>query len=222
MDKLIIIVNGIPLLLEGLIVTLELGAAFIALGLALGLAIAFAQVYGNRFITIFCAGFVQVFLGIPAMVLLFLFYFGLGEFGFNISAFAASVIAMGLRSAAYQSQVFRGAIQSIRSGQITAVKALGMNLFQRIRYVVLPQALRYSFAPWSNEYAAQIKDTSLCYAIGVTEIMREGRYIVVQTFGNAMLIYIIIALIYLGITYFGVWLLRYWEIKLRVPGFGIN
>jgi len=222
MDNLIIIEKGMPLLLKGLIVTLELGVAYIALGLVLGLAIAFAQVYGNRFMTIFCAGFVQIFLGIPAMVLLFLFYFSLSQFGFNLSAFAASLIAMGLRSAAYQSQVFRGGIQSIKSEQIIAAKALGMNLFQRIRYVVFPQALRYSLAPWSNEYASQIKDSSLCYAIGVTEMMRQGSYIVDCSFGNAMLVYISIALIYLIITYFGIWLLRCWEARLRVPGFEIG
>jgi polar amino acid transport system permease protein len=219
MEHVSVLLNGMPMLLKGLLVTLELGIGFISLGLIIGLILASGQVYGNRFLGWFCSGVVQVFRGIPAVPLLFLFYFGLGQLGVNFSAVGAALLAMGLRSGAYQSEVFRGAIQSVRSGQVLAVQALGMNLFKTIRYVIFPQALRYSLAPWSNEFAAQIKDVSLCYAIGVAEIMRQGRYIVTHTFGNAMLIYCTIALIYLGVVYSGLWLLRRWEARLRVPGF---
>lgn len=219
MNQLSVLINGMPLLLRGLAVTLKLGIGFIALGLVLGLLLALGQIYGNRLVRGLCSGFVQIFRGIPAMVLLFIFYFGLAHLNINLSAFVASMIAMGFRSAAYQCEVFRGAMQSIQSGQVVAVQALGMNLLQRIRYVVLPQSLRYCLAPWSNEFAAEIKDASLCYSIGVTEIMRQGRYIITATFGNAMLIYVTVALIFLGVTSIGLWLLRRWELKLQVPGF---
>ena len=219
MEQITVLINGMPMLFKGLVVTMKLGLSFIGLGLIIGLILASGKVYGNLPIRWACSGVVQVFRGIPAVPLLFLFYLGLDQFGISFSAFTASLLAMGLRSAAYQCEVFRGAIQSVRSGQVMAVQALGMNLFKRIRYVIFPQALRYSLAPWSNEFAAQIKDVSLCYAIGVTEIMRQGRYIVTNTFGNAMLIFLTIAFIYLGVVYAGLWLLRRWENTLRVPGF---
>jgi len=218
MNELVNVANGIGLLLKGLGVTLELGFSFIGLGLVLGLLLACGLIYGNRCIRPFCWAFVQFFRGVPAMVLLFIFYFGLAELNLNLSAFAAAVLAMGFRSAAYQCEVFRGAMQSIRSGQVVAVQSLGMNLFQRIRYVVFPQALRYCIGPWSNEFAAEIKDASLCYAIGIVEMVRQGRYIITATLANPMLIYMVVALIFLAVCSLGLWLLRKLELKLRVPG----
>ena len=134
MHQLNVLISGMPLLLRGLAVTLELGVSFILLGLVLGLLLAMGQIYGNRLIRSFCSALVQVFRGIPAMVLLFIFYFGFSHFNINLSAFAATIIAMGLRSGAYQAEVFRGAMQSIRTDQVIAVQALGMTLLQRVSF----------------------------------------------------------------------------------------
>ncbi len=189
-----------------------------AVGLVVGIPLALGQVYGRRGVVIFSSIYEQIFRSIPALVLLFLFFFGSSLLGVNISAFFSAILALGLRSSAYQSQIFRGAIQSIREGQMVAARSVGMSKFQAIRHVILPQALRLSIPAWSNEYSIVIKDTSLAYAVGVIELVREGRYIIVRTF-EPMLIYVTIALIYLVLTYAGNKLLGYLEEKSRIPGF---
>ena len=183
-----------------------------------GIPLALGQVYGGKGAAIFCSIYEQIFRGIPALVLLFLFFFGSSLLGLNISAFFSAILALGLRSSAYQSQIFRGAILSIKEGQMVAARSVGMSKFQAIRHVILPQALRLSIPAWSNEYSIVVKDTSLAYAVGVIELVREGRYIIVRTF-EPMLIYVTIALIYLVLTYTGNKLLRYLEEKSRIPGF---
>ncbi len=188
------------------------------LGLIVGIPLALGQVYGRRGVVIFCSIYEQIFRSIPALVLLFLFFFGLSLVGVNISALFSAILALGLRSSAYQSQIFRGAILSIKEGQMVAARSIGMSKFQAIRHVILPQALRLSIPAWSNEYSVVVKDTSLAYAVGVIELVREGRYIIVRTF-EPMLIYITIALIYLVLTYAGNKLLGYLEEKSRIPGF---
>jgi polar amino acid transport system permease protein len=198
MEQLYLIWQGMPSLLSGTLVTIELTIYFLALGFLLGILLALGRVYGPLYLQLLVIiPFERLFRAIPALVLLFLFYFGSSFFHINISAFMAAVLAMGLRSAAYQSEIFRGAIQTIGEDQMKAARSLGMNTLQSIRYVILPQALRLSIPSWANEYAVVLKDTSLAYAVGVTELLRQGRYIVARTFGNALLVYTVCALIYL-------------------------
>jgi polar amino acid transport system permease protein len=101
---------------------------------------------------------------------------------------------------------------------MTAARSIGMSKFQAIWHIILPQALRRSIPPWSNEYSSVVKDTSLAYAVGVIELVREGRYIIVRTF-EPMLIYITIAVIYFVLTYAGNRSLGYLEERLEIPGF---
>jgi len=99
-----------------------------------------------------------------------------------------------------------------------AARAIGMSKFKAIRHIIFPQALRLSIPPWSNEYSSVLKDTSLAYAVGVIELVRQGRYIIVRTF-EPMLIYIIIAFIYFLLTYAGNRLLGLLEEKVAIPGY---
>lgn len=199
-------------------VTLELTFLLLVVGLAVGILLALGQVYGGKGLVLLSSTYEQIFRSIPALVLLFLFFFGSSFVGLNISAFLSAVLALGFRSSAYQSQIFRGAIQSISQGQMIAARSLGMSKFQAIRHIILPQALRLSLPPWSNEYSSVVKDTSLAYAVGVIELVREGRYIIVRTF-EPMIIYITIAVIYFILTYAGNRSLGYLEEKLKIPGF---
>ncbi len=215
---MVLIWNSIPPLLKGTVVTLELTFLLLVVGLAVGIPLALGQVYGGRGVGILSSIYEQIFRSIPALVLLFLFFFGSSFLGLKISAFLSAVLALGFRSSAYQSQIFRGAIQSIKQGQMIAARSIGMSKFQAIRHIILPQALRLSLPPWSNEYSSVVKDTSLAYAVGVIELVREGRYIIARTF-EPMIIYITIAAIYFILTYAGNKSLGYLEEKLRIPGF---
>lgn len=223
MEQLYLIWQGMPSLLSGTLVTIELTIYFLALGFLLGILLALGRVYGPLYLQLLVIiPFERLFRAIPALVLLFLFYFGSSFFHINISAFMAAILAMGLRSAAYQSEIFRGAIQTIGEDQMKAAHSLGMNTLQSIRYVILPQALRLSIPSWANEYAVVLKDTSLAYAVGVTELLRQGRYIVARTFGNALLVYTVCALIYFILVFIGNQFLRFLEEKYKIPGYEIK
>jgi polar amino acid transport system permease protein len=213
------------LIVKGLPTTILLTLGLLGAGLLLGLPIAFLQVYGCRPLRWFCRGYEQVFRGIPALVLILIFHSGLSRsFDILLPAFVSALIALGLRSSAYQSQIFRGAIQSVSSGQMLAARSVGMTKVQAIRHVILPQAFRLSIPPWTNEYSSVLKDTSLASAIGVLELMKEGTLIFTRiqfTRGAEwiLVILILVALIYWVLTYIGNAGLGYLENRTRIPGF---
>lgn len=219
MDSLMLIWDSLPALLKGMLVTLQLTFAFLGLGFLVGIFIAFGQVYGNKLIKTVISVYEKVFRAIPALVLLFLFYFGAAFIGFKLSAFISACLAMGLRSSAYQSQIFRGAIQSVGKEQMMASRSIGMSQIKSIIYVILPQILRLSIPPWTNEFAIVLKDTSLVYALGITEMLRQGRYIIARTYGNSLLIYLTAAVIYFILVFAGSKFFSFLEKKFRIPGY---
>ncbi|WP_298666523.1 amino acid ABC transporter permease [uncultured Methanofollis sp.] len=221
MDIIIILLDWIPYLFLGLLQTLGLVLASLAVGLIFGLPMALGQIYGNRLIKSVISVYVWFFRGLPVIVLLFLFFFGIFP-SLNMSSvppFVVAVVVLGLRGAAYQSQIFRGAIQSISEGQMTAARSLGMTRFQAIRHVILPQALRIALPGWSNEYPTVLTDTAICYAIGVQELLTRATYMVAQTY-ITMPIYLAIAGVYILLNYAGMKALNMLEKKTSIPGFG--
>lgn len=219
-ENLLLIYQSLPYLLKGSIVTFKLIGGSLFLGLILGIPMAIGQVYGNKYIAGLISFYVWFFRGIPVLVLLFLFYFGLFMFlGFNLTAFTAAILVLGFRSAAYQSQIFRGSIQSIGEGQMLAARSLGMSKIQAIWNIILPQTLRISIPGWSNEYSIILKDSAVTYAIGLIEIITRGSFIAVRTY-KPMPIYLTCAVIFLILTYGGVKVLDLLENKVKIPGYG--
>jgi len=213
-----VVINNLPYLFEGLGVTIGLAVALLTLGLFAGLGLALAQVYGRPGLPLLATLIERLFRAIPAVVLLFLFYYGIAGF-YNISSFTAAVLALGLRSAAYQSQIFRGAIQSIPTGQMTAARAIGLSRASAVRAIILPQALRQATGPWTNEALSELKDTSLAYTIGVVELMRQASYIVSANYGHTLLVFSSAAFAYLVISLGMSAALNALNRKLAVPGF---
>lgn len=219
-ENLLLIYQSLPYLLKGSIVTLKLIGGALGLGFIIGIPMAIGQVYGNKYIAGLISFYVWFFRGIPVLVLLFLFYFGLFMFlGFNLTAFTAAILVLGFRSAAYQSQIFRGSIQSIGEGQMLAARSLGMSKIQAIWNIILPQTLRISIPGWSNEYSIILKDSAVTYAIGLIEIITRGSFIAVRTY-KPMPIYLTCAAIFLILTYGGVKVLDLLENKVKIPGYG--
>jgi len=208
----------IPMLLRASVVNIELLFTLLVIGFFIGTLVALLQVYGGRIFATVAYVYEWIFRGIPALVLLFLFYFGPSQFGWYISSFLAASLALGLRSSAYQSQIFRGAIQSIPTGQMLAARALGMSRTRAILHVILPQAFRLSIPGWSNEFASVVKDTTLAYAVGLNEIMRHAKIIMDRRYELAMAAFIMVALIFLVFTYTGNWILGRVERRVRIPG----
>lgn len=211
--------EALPYLLAGSLVTITVVLGAMAFGFALGLPLAIGQVYGNRLVRRVIGVHVWFFRGIPLLVLLFLFYFGLcSMLNINLSAFSVAIIVLGLISSAYQSQIFRGTIQSLSEGQLKAARALGMSDFKAVVFIILPQALRLAIPGWSNEYSIILKDSAVTYALGVAEIMARTHFVATRTYQHLPL-YIAAGLIYLVLTYIGIQLLLVLERKLRIPGY---
>jgi len=212
------LLKELPFLLKGVFVAVELLIAFMSLGFVIGIVLAVTEVYGNRWSSMVAVMIERFFRGVPAVVLLFLFYYGLSDI-YNVSSFTAATLALGFRTAAYQSQIFKGAIQTVGSGQMEAARAIGMSKFQAIWSIIFPQALRFGIGPWSNEFASELKDTSLAYTIGVVELLRRAKYIVSYTYGNALIVYGFCAILYLIMVRSGNTILYRIESKLQMPGF---
>ncbi len=214
------ILDSLPMLLRGAGVSLALVACAVTTGLVLGVPIGIGVVYGPRTLRAALWIFDRIFRGFPAIVLLFIAFFGLGSLpGVSLSPFAAVVLALGLRSAAYQGQIFRGALGMIDRGQGEAARALGMTFGSTLLSILLPQAARFSLPSLSNEYAIVLKDTALAFTVGVVELMSRGKFAAMRT-RETFAVYLAVAGIYLVLTYGGIAAFRLVELRTRLPGFG--
>lgn len=164
-----ILVNGLP---QTLVVT----AIGLFWGFLLGITLAIMRVYGGIELGWLASGYEKLFRGIPLLVLIYLFTFGIPF----LSALDGVVLALALRSGAYQSQIFRGAILSVNPGQMDAAYTIGMNRLKAFRYVLMPQALRLALPSWSNEYSVVIKDSSFAFEVGIIEMTRAAYYVSVS------------------------------------------
>jgi polar amino acid transport system permease protein len=182
--------------MSGLAVTIELTLLSLFLASVLAIIMAFGRSYGKQPLPLLILIYEKVFRGIPLIVIFILIYFGLAQIGILLDAFTAAIIGLALHSTAYQIQIYRSAINSISEGQIIAARSIGMSNLKAIRYILLPQMLRLSIPGWSNEFTIILKDTSIAIAIGVVELMRQGRYIIVREPQSALSILLVIALIY--------------------------
>jgi polar amino acid transport system permease protein len=201
-----------------------------ATGLIIGLPLAAIQIFGPRWSKALAALYVWFFRGIPIIVLLFLFYFGVFGFiekllktysGYNVALppFLASVTALGLVSGAYQSQIFRGTILSLHRGQFIAAKSLGFSTIGTVFHIILPQALRLAIPAWSNEYSILLKDSAVAYLLGTMEIMARIGHLVSITHRHVPF-YLLAGLLYFLLTHVGVVALKALERRTRIPGLG--
>ncbi len=218
-DGMAAVVEGFPYVLGGVGITLAVVGGALALGLALGLALALAQVYGPRWLRRLTGVYVWFFRGIPLLVLLFLFYFGvLAALQIELSPFTIAIVVLGLISSAYQSQILRGAILAVPAGQMKAARVIGMSDTQAIVRIVLPQALRLALPGWSNEYTVIMKDSAVTYALGVAELMARANHVASRTYQHLWL-YLMVGFIYLLLTYLGTQALRALEERVAMSGY---
>jgi polar amino acid transport system permease protein len=212
------LIESLPQLFEGLKTTLGLTIFSLILGSIFGILMAVGRVYGRKPLAFFIYIYEKTLRGIPLLVIFFIIYFGLSEIGLNLNAFNSAVLGLGLRSTAYQAQIYRSAINSIPAGQMVAARSIGMSKIKAIRYIILPQALRLSIPGWSNELTIVLKDTSIAFGIGVVDLMRQGRYIYSVNHELVLQILLIIALIYFVLVFSINKGLNYLEKKYKITG----
>lgn len=144
-------------------------------------------------------------------------YFGLPSFGIALSPFTASVLGFVLCNGAYNSEYIRGAIQSVKGGQLIAAQALGMTRRQAIWNIILPQALRRAIPGCSNEMIYLIKYSSLAYMLTYIELTGAGKIVAARSF-RYTLVFTVVGIMYLIMVSFASWLLSLLEKKLYIPG----
>jgi polar amino acid transport system permease protein len=215
-DKAYKVLSSIPYLLAGVGITLEITVIALALGTVAGLFLALCRVYGGGIFRHFAVLYSRVIRSLPLLVILFMLYF-LGSEIIDIPAFWAVILALAIHTSAYQSEIFRGAIQSISKGQMEAALALGMSKNQGIFSVILPQSLRRAIPYWANEATIVLKDSALAYVLGITELMRRSEYVSART-AQPMLTYIVVGFIYLVLTYAFTKSMTRVESRVRIPG----
>ncbi len=221
MDALRVVFDALPYVLGGSLVTIANVSIALCMGLVFGVPLAVAQVYGNKAVRRLVATYVWLFRGIPILVLLFLFFGLFVSLGLAAEPFIIACVVLGCTSTAYQSQIFRGAIQAISHGQLKAARALGMTDFQAIRHIILPQAMRMSIPGFANEFSILLKDSAICYVLGTQEIMARANFVASRTHEHLAL-FATAGLLYFVITLIGVRLLRMLEQKIYVPGYAIS
>jgi len=209
------LLESIKFILMGTYVTIAVIAVALPLGFIFGLLLALIHVYGSPLISRLTSIYSTVMRGVPPIVLLFLLFFVIAG-SINLSPFLAGSLALGIISSAYQLEIFRGAIQSVSSGQMIAARSIGMSRLKAVLYIILPQALRFAIPPWSNEVSTVIKDSSLVYALGVAEILRRSQFVAARTY-KPMLAFSVAALIYFLMTFIANRFLDEVERRTRIP-----
>lgn len=172
----------IAFILKGAIVSLELFAITAVFSIPLGILTAFGKISKNTILKAILSLYTWIFRGTPLLIQVFFTYFGLPALGISLNALTAASIAFILNYGAYFTEIFRGGILSVEPGQFEAAKALGMNYWQAMIRIVIPQAFRNALPSVCNESVILIKDTSLIAVIGVGDLLRASKEIVTKHF----------------------------------------
>ena len=134
--------------------------------------IATGRVYGNRVLRALFTAYVEVTRGTPILLQLFVIYYGLASV-VRLPAFIAALLGLGLNYAAYESEIYRGALLAVPRGQLEAARVLGLSNWQTLRLVRAPQAFRFALAPTTNDFVAMLKDSSLVSVLTVMELTKQ-------------------------------------------------
>ena len=195
-----LIQTALPHLLRGTIITLEITFLSLLIGFIGGTILAIIQTSGPRFLYYAVEMYATLIRGTPMLIQIFFLNFVLlPALHLPISVFWGAVIAIGLNSSAYVSQIVRSGIKSVSAGQIEAAKTLGIKQGDIMRFIILPQAIRIILPALGNESITLIKDSSLASLIGVMELYNEGRVVISQTY-DSLTIFAAMAAIYLFLT----------------------
>ncbi|MCC8940170.1 L-cystine transport system permease protein YecS [Bradyrhizobium ivorense] len=205
-------VEFVPILLQGVWLTIVVTIGSLLLSTVLGLVWALMRVSGIGFFVGLSASLINVIRGIPIIVLLFYIYFVMPDFGIALSALQAAIIGLGIAYSAYQAENFRAGIEAIDKGQIEAAQTIGMGWWLTMRRVVLPQAVRIILPPYGNIMIMMLKDSSQASTITVAELALQGKLIASSTFKNTS-VFTLVALMYLTMSIPLILLVRHFENK---------
>ncbi len=185
----------LPALLRAAAITIVLSCLAMALAIVLGVLVATGRVYGNGLVRAILTTYVEITRGTPVLLQLFVIYYGLSSV-IRLPAFVAALVGLGLNYAAYESEIYRGAMEAVGRGQLEAARTLGLSEFQVFRFIRGPQAFRLALAPMTNDFVALLKDSSLVSVITVVELTKQTQ-IFAANIGSWVIPGILCALLYL-------------------------
>jgi polar amino acid transport system permease protein len=203
----------LPVIGNGVLLTLETSALSVVVGFLLGLGVALMRISSDAVLRWTALAYIEVIRNTPLMVQILIVYFGLGSV-FEMDRFTAAVLSLSVFSGAYVAEILRASIEAVPRGQSEAARSLGMTHAQTMTYVIFPQALRISLPPLAGQFISLVKDSSLLSIISIAELTMSGREVVTVTF-RAFEVYLLVALLYFALTFPLSLLTRYMEGKLK-------
>ncbi|MCL6575382.1 amino acid ABC transporter permease [Kyrpidia sp.] len=215
------VLQNSSMLIQGLGYTLEYSLYAVVLGTVLGLIFALFRLSGSRILRALGTVYVDIFRGTPLLVQIFFIYFGLPQvlplhqwFG-DFYTLLAGAAALALNEGAYITEIIRAGILSVDKGQWEAAESIGMTSYQKMRYIILPQAFKRMIPPLVNQFIQTIKDTSLLSVISITELVRAAQSVIVTTY-FALQFWTAVAVLYLIVILLLTKLSQYLERRLQV------
>ena len=207
--------TNLKFLLSGLTTTIYISIISIVISILIGLLIAIPSLSKNKFLTYLNIGYVEIVRAIPLLVLILWIYYGLPIMtGISFSPFVSGIIALSISESAFQAEIFRAGINSIKKAQWEAGSSLGLGFFRKLRLVILPQAVKNILPAIGNQFVYVLKMSSLVSIIGIGDLTRKANELVVTTY-RPLEIYTFLILEYLVLILIVSYLVRRLEKKLQ-------
>ena len=207
--------TNLKFLLSGLTTTIYISIISIVISILIGLLIAIPSLSKNKFLTYLNIGYVEIVRAIPLLVLILWIYYGLPIMtGISFSPFVSGIIALSISESAFQAEIFRAGINSIKKAQWEAGSSLGLGFFRKLRLVILPQAVKNILPAIGNQFVYVLKMSSLVSIIGIGDLTRKANELVVTTY-RPLEIYTFLILEYLVLILVVSYLVRKLEKKLQ-------
>ena len=207
--------TNLKFLLSGLTTTIFISVVSIIISIFLGLVVAIPSLAKSKFLTYLNIGYVEIVRAIPLLVLILWIYYGLPIMtGISFSPFVSGIIALSISESAFQAEIFRAGINSISKGQHEVSESLGMDFWRKMRFVILPQAIKVVLPAMGNQFVYVLKMSSLVSIIGIGDLTRKANELVTTTY-RPLEIYTFLILEYLVLILVVSYFVRKLEIKLE-------
>jgi len=211
----------IPKFIEGTKITLLITFVSLTIGIVLGLISSLLRIYSKGILQKLAIAYIEIFRGTPLLVQLFIVYYGLPDLGVTLSPLASAFFTLGINSGAYQAEYFRSTIQAIGASQMLAARSIGMTLFQSIRHIILPQALRLVIPVWSNEAVGMLKYSAVVYIIAIPDLLGQAKLISAFYF-NPLEVFPAVTIAYIILVSFFSFIVQIVEKRLKLPGLEVH
>lgn len=216
MDFFELLNESLPMLLQGLALTLQLAGISLVFAMVIGIVASLMGMSKNPVLRFINSAFVAIIRGTPLLVQGFFIYFGItGLLGIRITAFMAGTIALSLNAGGYLSEIFRGGIQAVDPGQREAARSLGLSARQTTWRIIIPQAIRICIPSVVNQWCITIKDTSIISVIGLAELTKMGQTIIARTY-RSFEVWIMVGIMYFIVIWLLTLLARFVEKKVSL------